>query len=56
MKPSFIFCDADVLESIKSIINDIGLEAKLFTVNGTLDGYDSIDSLIEETGDEETFV
>lgn len=54
--PKFIFCDANVLLSVKNTINTIGLNAKLFTVNGTIDGFDSIDSLMCATGDEENFV
>lgn len=56
MRPSFIFCDADVLGAIKEIIVDIKLDAKLFIVNGSADGYDSIDTLMQETGDENAFV
>lgn len=56
LRPSFIFCDADVLESIKEITVDIELIAKLFTVNGSADGFDSINSLVSETGEEDSFV
>lgn len=56
MRPSYIFCDADVLEAIKEIIDDIGVSAKIFIVNGSVDGYDSIDSLMIETGEEQSFV
>lgn len=56
VEPSFIFCDADELLSVKQIIDDIGLSAKLFTVNGSVDGYDSIDELMSATGDEDSFV
>lgn len=34
----------------------MGLNAKLFTVNGTIDGFDTIDSLMCATGDEDNFV
>lgn len=56
VKPSIIFCDADVLQSTKEILNDIELNAKLFTVNGSINGIESIDSLVVETGREDTFV
>lgn len=56
MKPQFIFCDATVLLSVKSTIDSIGLNAKLFTVNGTIDGFDTIDSLMSETDNEDTLV
>lgn len=45
-----------MLELIKEIIDDIELEAKLFIVNGSADGYDSIDTLMQATGDENAFV
>lgn len=56
VKPQFIFCDANVLLSVKNTIDTIGLSAKLFTVNGTMDGFDTIDSLMSATGNEDTFV
>lgn len=55
VRPAFIFCDADVLETINQIIVDIELDAKFFIVNGTTDGYDSIDTLMQETGEEDGF-
>lgn len=56
VEPSFIFCDADELLSVKKIIDDIGLKAELFTVNGSVEGYDSIDDLMSATGNEDSFV
>ncbi|XP_055297897.1 uncharacterized protein LOC129566201 [Sitodiplosis mosellana] len=56
VRPSFIFCDTDVLESVKKIVNGNGISAKFFTVNGSDNGCDSIDSLINETGEEDSFV
>lgn len=47
VRPSFIFCDADVLESVKEIVDRIGFSAKFFTVNESVDGYESIDSLLK---------
>lgn len=56
VRPSFVFCDSDIVESIKDIIRDIGLNVKIFTVNETVDGFDSIDVLMKETGNEDSFV
>ncbi|XP_031628671.1 4-coumarate--CoA ligase-like 7 [Contarinia nasturtii] len=56
VRPTFIFCDSDVLQTIKETTTDIGLNTKLFTVNGSLNGFDSIDSLMVETGTEDSFV
>lgn len=56
VEPSFIFCDADELLSVKKIIDDIGLKAELFTVNGSVEGYDSVDDLMSATGNEDSFV
>lgn len=56
IEPSFIFCDADVLLLVEKITVDIGLNAKLFSVNGKVKGFDSIDSLMSFTGQEDSFV
>lgn len=56
VKPTFIFCDDDVLASVEKITTEIGLNAKLFTVKGKASGYDTIDSLMAETGKESQFV
>lgn len=44
------------METIDGIAADIGLKAKLFTVNGSAGGFDSINSLVNETGEEDSFV
>ncbi|XP_055297527.1 uncharacterized protein LOC129566039 [Sitodiplosis mosellana] len=56
LRPSFIFGDADVLDSVKEIVNNMGFSSKFFTVNGSADAYESIDSLMNETGEEDSFV
>lgn len=56
IRPQYIFCDADVLWPVKDIIDSIELNAKLFTVNGIVDGFDTIDSLMCATGDEDNFM
>lgn len=56
VRPSFIFCDSDVLESVNEIVTDIGLNVKLFSVDKEVNGFDAIDSLLKETGNEEEFV
>lgn len=40
---------------VNEITADIGLKTKLFTVKGTADNIDSIDSLMVETGQENSF-
>lgn len=54
--PSYIFCDADVLSAAQKIVTDAGMNAKFFTVNENVDGYDSIESLLVDDGTEEDFV
>lgn len=56
VRPTFIFCDDDVLAWVAKITTDIGLNAKLFTVKGIASGYESIDSLMAVTGKESRFV
>lgn len=56
VRPSFIFCDSDVIEAVNKICLDIGLSAKLFSVDAKVNGFDSIDRILEETGEEDKFV
>lgn len=45
--------------SVKKLLTEFGFEAKLFTVFGAINGYDTIDSLMSSTDDghdEEQFV
>lgn len=54
--PSYIFCDADVLKPVKTIVDNIGRNAKLFTVDASVDGFDTIDNLFSKTGNEDKFM
>lgn len=56
MRPSFVFCDADVLKSVKAVIDGAELNAQLFTVDEPVDGFDAIDDLMSETHNEDSFV
>lgn len=56
VRPSFIFCDRDVLESVNEISSETGLNAKIFSVNEEVHGFETIDSLMNETGKEDEFV
>lgn len=53
--PKFIFCDTQVIEAVQRLVDDIGFESKIFIVNGQVNGYDRIESLLLETGKENTF-
>lgn len=56
LEPSLIFCDADVLPKVKEVCATIGVNAKLFTVNGTEKGHDSLDVLMSGNATEDDFV
>lgn len=56
IEPSFVFCDSVALSAVQKIVTEIGLNVKLFTVNEKVTGYESIDSLLEENGDDESFM
>lgn len=53
LEPTFIFCDADVLLPVEAICTTIGLNVKLLTVNESVEGFDSLDSLTKGTATED---
>lgn len=56
VRPSFIFCDSDILETVNGIADKISLNAKLFLVDKQVNDFETIDSLMTRTSDENEFV
>lgn len=44
------------MEVAEKLVKNAGIESKIFTVNGALDGYTHLDDLLNETGNENEFV
>lgn len=55
VQPIFIFCDTDVLGPVEEKAKKAGIKAIIFTVNGLVPGYDSIESLFKQSGQEHEF-
>lgn len=51
----FIFCDADIVEPVQKLINDITSESHIFVVKGEINGYKHMKSLLAETATENEF-
>lgn len=54
--PKLVFCDADVYETTKTALTELGNEAAVFTLIGRVDGVPFIDELLVPTGSEDSFV
>lgn len=55
-EPNLIFCEASVYDLVVDVLNDLGNHAKVFTLNGTRNGAEAVESLFKETGIEEHFL
>lgn len=54
-KPCLIFCDVEAYDKIVACLEECGIEAKIITMNGKVDGCEQVDDLFVETGLESTF-
>lgn len=55
-KPELVFCEVGVFDMVRKCLMELKLDAKIFTLNGTMDGAESVEELFIETGIEEEFV
>lgn len=55
-KPSVIFCDVRSYDMAVDCLAEVGINAKIFTFNGTKDKSEAVENLFEETGIEDDFV
>lgn len=54
-KPDLVFCEVRVFDLVQKCLMDLQLNAKIFTMNGTIDDAESVETLFVETGFEEEF-
>lgn len=54
-KPSVVFCDVEEHEKMVESLQGCGIEAKIITMNGKIDGCEQVEDLLVETGLESTF-
>lgn len=55
-KPKLVFCDADVFETTKSALTELGNDAMIVTVRGKIDGVSHVEELFAPTGSEDSFM
>lgn len=55
-EPTLIFCEAKLYDMVKESLIEVGNEAKVFTFNGTKGDSETVESLFEETGNENDFM
>lgn len=54
-KPKLVFYDAEVHETTKTALRELGNESMLITLNGKIDGVMNIEELMKPTGIEDSF-
>lgn len=55
-KPSILFCDANSYNGIYEILKNIQWTMKIFIFGAQIDGLESFENLLIETGEEKNFV
>lgn len=55
-EPTILFCDVGSYDLIKECLNELGNNATIFTFGGTKGDSKPVESLFEETGNEENFM
>lgn len=55
-QPNIMFCDAASYTNIIAILNDLKLNIKVLTFGDHINGAESVQQLLLETGDEHNFV
>lgn len=55
-EPKLIFCEVDKYDVILECLAELGLNAKIFTLNGKIDDAETVESLFNKTGTETEFV
>lgn len=55
-EPKLIFCEIEVFDMVKKCLQELQMDAKIFTLNGAADDAESVEVLFVETGIEDDFV
>lgn len=56
VQPPLMFCDAKLYELLKEALDELKFDIKVFILDGHVEGLESVESLFEETGEEDSFV
>lgn len=55
-KPSVAFCDISACDQLKVALKELPFSVKVFTFDGQFDGFEPVENLFVETGEEDRFV
>lgn len=55
-KPSAIFCDINACDQLEEVLDELPYNIQVFTFDGQIDGYESVECLFAETGEESHFM
>ncbi|XP_037051846.1 uncharacterized protein LOC119085535 [Bradysia coprophila] len=56
IQPVALFCEANLYDRIDEVLSEIGIDVKLFIFDEHIANLESVERLMDETGEEETFV
>lgn len=54
-KPSIVFCDVSAFDQLDKALKELPFSVQVFTFGGRIDGYEPVESLFVETGEENQF-
>lgn len=55
-KPSAVFCDASACAQLAEALQELPFSVQRFTFGGTVDGFEPVENLFIDTGDDAVFV
>lgn len=55
-KPSIVFCDVSAYYRLNVALKELPFKVEMFTFDGRIEGFEPIESLFVETGEEDRFV
>lgn len=56
IKPHVVFCDAELFNLLNEALKELKFNIEVFTFGQHVDGIESVETLFQETGEENTFV
>lgn len=56
VEPNLIFCEIEKYDVTVECLDELGMQAKIFTLNGTKGDAESVEILFNETGTESNFM
>lgn len=56
IKPPVMFCDKKFYDLVKEALKELKFSIKVFILDGHVDGVESVENLLKETGEEDSFV